>query len=472
MVKFIHIADIHLGFKQYGSEARLLDFAQAFKNAIKFGIDEKVDFIIIAGDLFHKKSDVDPLTLTQATKVLEMAKEAEIPVIAVEGNHDSTYFKDQYSWMDYLAINGYLINLKPSFEDEMVLKEWDGQTGAYVDIDGVRIYGMKYYGSLTEKILDEYAKKVRKKGFTIFVAHVGIEGYMNIYGCVSAIKLHKFKNKVDYVALGHIHKSFVEDFIFNPGSLETCDVSEYSFKRGAFLIEYDGRIRYKLVEFPKRRFVVLEHDFEDYDNFKEFLSNQNKREIENSVLHLKLNAKRNVKKLVDDVKLQKIVQELLNPLIVRLNWNIVDGIFKPILDLSVKKGLENQVIEQLLESYPYGRIADEVLRLKSIFSSSFDIRRVDGFVESILGLNETCQVKSVETIDVLGKREMGEVKNTESKDTKLESVKLNKKKMEIGINIKENGEDSNIEGGVKVKREEDKENEEEWEWWKANDSRS
>ncbi|RLI70677.1 metallophosphoesterase, partial [Archaeoglobales archaeon] len=396
MVKFIHMADVHLGFKQYGSEARLLDFAQAFKNAVRYGIDEDVDFVIIAGDLFHKKSDVDPFTLTQATKVLEMAKKAEIPVIAVEGNHDSTYFKDHYSWMDYLAMNDYLINLKPSFEEGMKLKEWDGQSGAYVDIDGVRIYGMKYYGSLTERILDEYVKKIKKKGFTVFVAHVGIEGYMNIYGCVSATKLHKFKNKVDYIALGHIHKSFVEDFIFNPGSLETCDISEYSFKRGAFLVEFDGKIRYNLVEFPRRKFVILEHNFEDYDSFKEFLSNQNKKETKDSVLHLKLNAKRNVKKLVDDIKLQKIVYEILNPLIVRLNWNIVDGIFEPILDLGVRKSLENQVIEQLLESYPYGKIADEVLRLKSIFSSSFDIKRVDGFVESILNLNQSQGVEEKE----------------------------------------------------------------------------
>jgi len=445
VVKFLHVADVHLGFKQYGSEARLLDFAQAFKNAIKFGINEEVDFIIIAGDLFHKKSDVDPLTLTQATKVLEMAKKAEIPVIAVEGNHDSTYFKDQYSWIDYLAINGYLINLKPSFEDGMVVEKWDGQSGAYVDIGDTRIYGMKYYGSLTEKILDEYTRKIKKKGFTIFVAHVGIEGYMNIYGCVSSAKLHRFKNKVDYIALGHIHKSFVEDFIFNPGSLETCDISEYSFKRGAFLVKYDGEIKYKLIEFPRRKFVVLEHDFENYDNFREFLNKQNKKDVENSVLHLKLNAKGSVKKAVDDVKLQRTIQELLNPLIVRLNWNVVDGIFEPILDLSVKKSLENQVIEQLLESYPYGKIADEVLRLKSIFSSSYDIKRVDGFVESILNLNQGDQ-----TQDKVSKEEKPK------KDVKFElEAKLDEAKLRPKVELKKQSEES----------------EEEWEWWKADDRR-
>ena len=383
-MRFLHIADVHLGYKQYGSEERLRDFAQAFKDAVKYGVEKKVDFIIIAGDLFHKKSEVDPLTLTQATKVLEIPKKAEIPVIAVEGNHDSTYFKDRFSWMDYLAANEYLINLKPSFDNGILVEEWDGENGAYVDIGETRIYGMKYYGSLTEKILEEYSKKIKKRKFTIFVAHVGIEGYMNIYGCIPSSKLHKLKDRVDYVALGHIHKSFVEDFIFNPGSLETCDAAEYQFKRGAFLVDYDGEIRHKFVEFPKREFYFLECDVKSYDDLKTFLKNQDRSKIQNSVLHLTLKANKSVKKMLDDLKLQKIVKEILNPLVVRVKWDIVDEMFEPILDLKAKKSIEAQVIEQLLDSFPYGNIAEEVLRLKTILSTSYDVKSVDTFIESIL----------------------------------------------------------------------------------------
>jgi len=275
-MKFIHLADVHLGYKQYGCYSRLVDFAQAFYNAIKFGIEKKVDFILIAGDLFHKKSEMDPTTLMQATKVLEKAKKLEIPVIAIEGNHDSTYFRESYSWVDYLAKNGLLINLKPKFEDkELVVEEWNGQEGAYVDLGFARIYGMKYYGSLTPKILDKYYKKIRKNNFTIFMAHVGIEGYMNIYGCIPSGKLHRLKSKVDYVALGHIHKSFVENnFIFNPGSLEVCDISEVNFKRGLFYVEYDNELKYKLIEgLSTRKFLLLEYEFSDvdYGSFENFV---------------------------------------------------------------------------------------------------------------------------------------------------------------------------------------------------------
>jgi DNA repair exonuclease SbcCD nuclease subunit len=406
-MRFLHLADVHLGYKQYGSEERLIDFAQAFLNAMNFAIESKVDFVIIAGDLFHKKSEMDPLTLTQATKALEKVKQAKIPVVAVEGNHDSTYFKEQYSWMDYLAKNGLIINLKPSFEDEMIVEEWDGESGAYLDINDVRIYGMKYYGSLTERILDEYTRKIKKNKFTIFVAHAGVEGYLNIYGCIPASKLHRLKGKVDYVALGHIHKSFVEEFIFNPGSLETCDISEAGFEKGAFYVELDG-LRHKLVKgFAKRNFINLNYEIDGgdvYNDFRKFL--ESNRCTGRPVVGIRISTSKDLKKMVSDERLEKIVKEILNPVAVRIFWEIA-GVFNPVyIDTSSRDSIERHVIEQLLESHGYGNIAEEVLRLKSIFSSSFDLLSVDGFIESILE-SETDEEEKEEVWDWRGAYDRG-----------------------------------------------------------------
>ncbi len=380
-VKFVHMADIHLGYRQYGSEERALDFAQAFLRAVKFAIERKVDFIIIAGDLFHKRSEMDPATLAQASKVLEKARKADIPVVAVEGNHDSTYFRDSYSWMDYLAAHDLLINLKPSFDNGIVVEEWNGQNGSYVDIGDARIYGMKYYGSMTEKVLEMYAPKIRKGGFTVFTAHVGIEGYMNIYGCIPASKLHRLKGRVDYVALGHIHRSFVEDsFIFNPGSLETCEVSEYGVERGLFYVEYDEKLKYELVRFKGRDFIVLNINI-DEEGLSGLEEKLRKFKAEKPVVHLSISCKRETKRNLGEEAVKEVVKEI-DPLVVKTSWSVSDGIFTPVLDN--RKDIEKGVIEQLVQNYGYGNIADEVLRLKSIFSSSFDIPSVDRFIESIL----------------------------------------------------------------------------------------
>ncbi len=386
MLKFVHMADVHLGYRQYNCEERAIDFAQAFLNAVKFAVERRVDFILIAGDLFHKKSDIDPLTLTQATKVLEKAKKFGIPVVAVEGNHDSTYFRESFSWLDYLARNGLLINLKPKFEDgKIVVEEWDGGSGAFVDLNGVRIYGMKYYGALTGKILDEYAPKIKKNGFTIFMTHVGVEGYMNVHGCISSSKLHRLRGRVDYVALGHIHKSFVEDdFVFNPGSLETCDLTELEFKRGFFYVEVEDGIRYKLIENKRRDFVLLKYDADspDYDDLRRFLV-ENKRG-ERPVVDLTISTKRSVRRMMDEDRIRKIVEDVFNPIVVRIRWEIEDGFFSTKLNIDSRESIEREVLRQILEGYGYGKIVDEVLRLKSIFCSNFKIAMVDRFVEDLI----------------------------------------------------------------------------------------
>jgi len=383
-VKFAHIADVHLGYRQYGCEERAVDFAQAFLRAIKLAIDRGVDFILIAGDLFHKKSEMDPLTLTQAIKVLERAKKAKIPVIAVEGNHDSAYFRETFSWLDYLSNEGLLVNLKPSFDDGIVVEEWDGNSGAYIDLDvgeTVRIYGMKYYGSMTEKVLEMYAPKIRREGFTIFMAHAGVEGYVNIHGCVPSTRFHRLN--VDYVALGHIHRSFVEGKIHNPGSLEVCDVTELGFERGVFIVELsDEGVKAKLERVANRDFVALSFDIDSIEDLGKVRERLEKVKAERPVVYLSIRCPRSVRKMIDEDAVKAFASHL-SPIVVKLRWEVFDDSFTPII--SKKEDIEGSVISQILESYDYGDICEEVIKLKNAFSTSFDLKKIDEFVEEVLG---------------------------------------------------------------------------------------
>ncbi len=463
MLKFVHMADVHLGYRQYNCEERAIDFAQAFLSVIKFAIERKVDFILIAGDLFHKKSDIDPLTLAQATKALEKAKKAGIPVIAVEGNHDSTYFKESFSWLDYLAKSGLIVNLKPNFDDGvMTVDEWDGESGAFIDLDGVRIYGMKYYGALTEKILEEFSRKIKRKGFTIFMAHVGIEGYLNIYGCISSNKLHRLKGKVDYIALGHIHKSFVEDnFIFNPGSLETCDIAELDFRRGFFYVEVEDGIRYELIENNRRDFVLLNYkiDSPDYEEFRQFLIEH--RRNTKPVVDLTITTTKSVRKMLDEDRIKKIVKEIFDPIVVRIKWNVEDGFYSVKLNFENKESIERNVIRQILENYDYGDIVDEVLRLKSIFCSSFNVAMVDRLVEDIVFGIETKETLA-ETEEVKAPKLVKDVKPNVG--VKAEKIKRPILKLTDLVDVKP--------AKPREKKIENSEEEEEvWDWRKAYDKR-
>ena len=86
-MKFIHVADLHLGYEQYNLRERMVDFASAFKQVVDFAINKKVDFVLISGDLFDKR-DINADTLEQADVLINKLKKANIKVIAIEGNHD------------------------------------------------------------------------------------------------------------------------------------------------------------------------------------------------------------------------------------------------------------------------------------------------------------------------------------------------------------------------------------------------
>lgn len=362
-MKFAHLADIHLGYRQYGSEERALDFAHAFKKAMEFAESSDVDFTLIAGDLFHRKSEMDPVTLAQATIVLENSRK---PVIAVEGNHDSTYFRERFTWMDYLSSQGLIVNLKPVFiEGKPEIEEWDGRSGAYIDVGDARVYGLKYYGTLTERILEIYLPAIVKEGFTVFMSHFGIEGYMNIYGCISSERLYAYREKIDYVALGHIHKKYVEnDFIFNPGSLESCDVNEYRFEKGIFIAEFDGELSYRHVNsfYTPRVFRVIEVDFTGYTTLRDVLLKEKRSGGE--VIHLKIRADRNI----DREKIEAMARDILEPLVLRVEVDYTRGVLQAVnLSPSGRFEIEKGVISSILKGFGYEDISEEVLRLKDLF---------------------------------------------------------------------------------------------------------
>lgn len=403
-MKFAHLADIHLGYRQYGSEERALDFAQAFKKAMEFAEKQDVDFILISGDLFHKKSEMDPVTLAQATVVLERVKRT---VIAVEGNHDSTYFRERFSWMDYLSSQGLVVNLKPSFDKgSMEVPEWDGKSGAYIDVGDVRVYGLKYYGMMTEKILDAFLPEIERDGFTVFMSHFGIEGYMNIYGCISSERLYRHRERIDYVALGHIHKKYVEDnFIFNPGSLESCDVSEYQFEKGIFLVEYDGELTYSHVSsfYTPRVFRVIEVEFSDYTALKDRLMKE--RRGGGEVVHLRIRTDRNV----DREKIERVAREVLEPLVLRVEVDYSRGVLQAVnLSPSGRREIELNVVSAILKGFGYEDIGEEVLRLKELF--------IEGRMEAVDDIISMIVSEKLEDAERELKREENEHRELEDEE--------------------------------------------------------
>jgi DNA repair protein SbcD/Mre11 len=269
-MKFLHISDIHLGCDLYHieNEERMRDYGRAWGDCLERAIDEKVDFVLIGGDLFDKKTPA-PRAMIQAISGLTTLKNNNIPAVAIEGNHDNVSNGKQYSWLHTLAEMGLIrlleSNMSPDESGKLCIKstEWSEncEKPFFTDIGNARIFGTNWYGASIEKLVPTIAEAIeqnrRDGAFHILLLHTEIEGKeISPFPLLTMTKLKELQPFTDYVALGHIHKHFiVDDWAFNPGSLEITNISEYKNERGALLVEFDDdkKITHKLIKDYFRR---------------------------------------------------------------------------------------------------------------------------------------------------------------------------------------------------------------------------
>ena len=95
-MKVAHLADLHLGFRQYerqtprGGNQREADVAEAFRRAVDDVIAQRPDLILLAGDIFHSVRPTNPaiLFLFQQLQRIRVTL-PETPVVLLAGDHDT-----------------------------------------------------------------------------------------------------------------------------------------------------------------------------------------------------------------------------------------------------------------------------------------------------------------------------------------------------------------------------------------------
>lgn len=94
MIKLLHFADVHLGIENYGTvdkrtglHSRFSDFLKCFDYLVDYALDNRVDFVLFAGDAF-KTRDPSPTYVREFAKRIKKIARAKIPVILLVGNHD------------------------------------------------------------------------------------------------------------------------------------------------------------------------------------------------------------------------------------------------------------------------------------------------------------------------------------------------------------------------------------------------
>jgi hypothetical protein len=266
MYKFAHISDCHLG-SQKQPELRKLEIA-AFNMALDTCLHEKVNFILLSGDLFHVNLP-DLGVVREAVRKLKQVHDAGIPVYVVYGSHD--YSPNENSIIDVLTDAGMLVKAsRASSENGKVRLEFikDASTGASIVGLSGRKLGLEkhYYEELDRASLE------KEKGFKVFIFHAGLDELKPKHLAeMDSMPISLLPKGFDYYAGGHIHKRVQEDFegygkvcfagpLFAgyPRDFEETAKGE---KRGFYIVEFDSRLtNIKFVELKLAEFEYQEYD--------------------------------------------------------------------------------------------------------------------------------------------------------------------------------------------------------------------
>ncbi len=273
MFRFIHTADLHLG-KTYrnspGEKERYEDFFRMLASIVADAIAEKVDAVLIAGDLFHT-GQILPRTFARTIETLQPLKDAGIPCVAVEGNHDWIHRRDSISWMEALSQMGYLRLLRPSRTESggFQFEPFDAAEGqgGHLAIEGANIYGLGYIGTHAGAHVPRLCEAVTTEN-NILLFHVGIWTFSPVeIGNMRPEEAAPLAGTFAYVALGHGHKPYIVEtadgrpYAFNPGSPERVNFGEQTYDKGYYLVTLGegGAVEYLFRETdprPLRNLVI------------------------------------------------------------------------------------------------------------------------------------------------------------------------------------------------------------------------
>lgn len=282
-VRFIHTSDIHLGktYRYAGCEQeRYGDFFETLRGIVSDAIKEKVDFLLIGGDLFHT-GQILPRTFARTIEVLHPLRDAGIPCIAVEGNHDWIHRRDSISWMEALSQLGYLHLLRPERTEDGGYRfepfDRESGSGGRIEVNGVNIYGLGYIGSQAGAHVERICEAVRTRR-NILLFHVGIWSYSPVeIGNMHPDDALPLAQCFDYLALGHGHKPYLiqtpegRPYAFNPGAPDCVNFGEERYDKGYYLVEFpeQGSIAHEFRPTSPRPMLVTTIDLDGADNVEE-----------------------------------------------------------------------------------------------------------------------------------------------------------------------------------------------------------
>ena len=256
-MKFSHISDTHLGLVQYGLGEREQDIYDSFNQAIDISINDKVDIVIFAGDVFHTPTPSGTAIL-QMANALKRLKQNGIESFFVLGEHDISRVRTTPIPYVYhnLEFSKYIGREEPVYYKNVMI----------IGLDKIRKNEME---GLEEKFSKLESLASKHDGHKILVLHQGVTEINKFAGEINSTDLPK---NFTYYAMGHLHDKFLKQYehlkgpLVYPGSTDMTS-NQGDVEKGFFEVdisETDAKPEWKKLD--TRLQIIEKIEFEKIDS--------------------------------------------------------------------------------------------------------------------------------------------------------------------------------------------------------------
>jgi exonuclease SbcD len=260
-VSILHFADAHIDMANYGRHdaqnglpVRVVDFLKSLDTIIEAAISQKVDLVLFAGDAYKDRNPTPTFQREWGKRVMRLSR-AGIPTVLLVGNHDLSpalgraHALDSFYTLEvpHVQVVDKPKILRPSdlggVPLQIIALPWISRSGLVAHLGlGQAGEPAQVYEQLENRLIEVVhhwlESEIDPALPVVLAAHCSIEGA--VYGSERTVMLGGDLTlprslvrdpRLDYVALGHIHKR--QDLndgahppAVYPGSIERVDFGE------------------------------------------------------------------------------------------------------------------------------------------------------------------------------------------------------------------------------------------------------
>jgi len=320
---------------QSGLPMRVMDFLKSLDTIVDTAIAENVDLVIFAGDAYKDRSPAPTFQREWGRRIMRLAR-ADIPTLLLVGNHDLAPALGRAHAMesfDTLEVPNVRVLDKPALltpQDlwglplQVIALPWISRAGIMAALDLSAADPSQVFGQIEERLtgmVQGWLEQVDPTLPVVLTAHASVQGAT--YGGERTVMLggdlvlpgSLVKDKrLDYVALGHIHKH--QDLnpgahppVIYPGSIERVDFGEASDDKYFVIARVErGQTRVEWRQLTGIRPIVYRHlQMDSPDGLAERLRQALPPPVQlaNAIVRLVLHYPREWESLIDETVLRE-----------------------------------------------------------------------------------------------------------------------------------------------------------------------